>query len=120
MGNYWIGLALDQAIIAGADGALLTPISVPGGPAGPLAIGNDGRIYIATQPGAGHSAQIWGSRITAQGGIALAWKDLRDDLWNNAIHDTRELAVGGNGAVYVSLSGGVFVLDNPPIPVAPG
>jgi hypothetical protein len=39
-------------------------------------------------------------------------------LWRNAINDTRELAVGGNGAVYVTLSGGVFVLDEPDIPAA--
>jgi hypothetical protein len=111
---------ITDAGTAGADAATLTPILVPGGPAGPLAVGNDGRIYIATQPGGGNAAQIWGSRITPAGGIALAWKDLRGDLWNNAINDTRELAVGGNGALYVSLSGGVFVLDNPPVPVAPG
>ena len=102
---------------AGTDGALLTPIPVPGGPGGPLAVGGDGRIYIATQPdAAGHTGQIWGSRITPEGGIALAWQNLSDDLWNNAVNDTRELAVGGNGAVYVALSGGVFVLDNPAVP----
>jgi hypothetical protein len=102
---------------AGTDGALLTSIPVPGGPAGPLAVGGDGRIYIATQPDlAGHVGQIWGSRITAEGGIGLAWKNLGDDLWNNAVNDTRELAVGGNGAVYVALSGGVFVLDSPAVP----
>jgi hypothetical protein len=84
-----------------------------------LAVGGDGRIYIATQPDAsGHVGQIWGSRIIREGGIALAWRDLRDDLWINAINDTRELAVGGNGAVYVALSGGVFVLDDPDIPTA--
>ena len=42
---------------------------------------------------------------------ALEVKALRADLWTTAIHDPRELAVGGNGAVYVGLSGGVFVLD---------
>ena len=103
---------------AATDSAILTPIPVPGGPAGPLAVGGDGRIYIATQPDtAGHVAQIWGSSITAEGGVALAWLDLTDDLWDNAINDTRELAVGGNGALYVALSGGVFVLDDPKVPV---
>ena len=96
------------------------PISVPGGPPGPVAIGQDGRIYVATQPGSGHVGKIWGSRITGAGGIDLAWKDLTDELWRNAINDTRELAVGGNGAVYVTLSGGVFVLDEPDIPPAVG
>jgi hypothetical protein len=109
-----------NAATAGPDSAILTPIAVPGGPAGPLAVGGDGRIYIATQPDlAGHIGQIWGSRITAAGGIALAWQDLSDDLWYNAINDTRELAVGGNGALYVALSGGVFVLDSPAVPAAP-
>ena len=69
---------------------------------------------------AGHVAQIWGNRITAEGGVALAWQDLSDDLWHHAINDTRELAVGGNGALYVSLSGGVFVLDEPDVPTADG
>ena len=101
---------------AGPDSAVLTPIALPGGPAGPLAIGPDGRIYIATQPDAGHVAQIWGSRISAAGGISLAWRDLSDNLWNNAVHDTREMAVGGNGALYVAMNGGVFVLDSPAVP----
>jgi photosystem II stability/assembly factor-like uncharacterized protein len=101
---------------AGTDAAQLTPISLPGGPPGPLAIGEDGRIYVATQPGSGNVGTIWGNRITEGGGVALAWRDLTDELWRNAINETRELAVGGNGAVYVSLSGGVFVLDEPDIP----
>ena len=54
-----------------------------------------------------------------RGRVGLAWHDLTDDLWDNAINDTRELAVGGNGALYVALSGGVFVLDTPAVPVAP-
>jgi len=100
--------------------AVVTPIAVTGGPAGPMAVGNDGRIYVATQPSsAGQVGKIWGSRITPDGGIAFAWVDLTDDLWNHAINDTRELAVGGNGALYVTLSGGVFVLDAPNVP-APG
>ena len=107
---------ITNAATAAADSAILTPIPVSGGPAGPMAVGTDGRIYIATQPDAGHVAQIWGSRITASGGIAFAWRNLGDDLSNNAIQDTRELAVGGNGAVYVGLSGGVFVLDSPGVP----
>jgi hypothetical protein len=104
---------------AAADSAILTPISVPGGSPGPLAVGADGRIYLATQPSAGQVAGIWGNRITAVGGVSLPWQDLGDDLWYNAINDTRELAVGGNGALYVALSGGVFVLDAPEIPAAP-
>ncbi len=104
---------------ATADSAVLVPIPVAGGKPGPLAVGIDGRIYLATQPGGGHVARIWGNRITADGGVALAWTDLADDMWYHAINDTREMAVGGNGAVYVSLSGGVFVLDDPQIPAAP-
>jgi hypothetical protein len=98
----------------------MTPIPVPGGPAGPLAVGTDGRIYLATQPDtAGHLAQIWGNRITAGGGVALAWHDLTDDLWHNAVNETREIAVGGDGALYVGLSCGVFVLDVPDVPAIP-
>jgi hypothetical protein len=101
---------------AGPDSAVLTPIAVPGGPAGPVAVGADGRIYIATQPDSAHVGQIWGSHISAQGGISLGWRDLSDDLWDNAVHDTREMAVGGNGALYVAMNGGVFVLDSPKVP----
>jgi hypothetical protein len=113
-------VVVPDAGTATADAATVVPISVPGGPPGPLAVGGDGRIYVATQPDAGHLGQIWGSRITAEGGIGLAWQDLRDDLWINAINDTRELAVGGNGALYVALSGGVFVLDDPGVPLPAG
>jgi hypothetical protein len=110
-----------NAAAAGPDGAVLTPIPLPGGPAGPLAVGGDGRIYIATQPDtAGHVATLWGNRITADGGVALAWQDQSDDLWRNAISETREIAVGGDGAVYVALTGGVFVLDHPAVPAAGG
>jgi hypothetical protein len=106
---------------AAADAATLTPIALPGGTPGPLAVGADGRIYVATQPDlTGHVGDIWGSRITVEGGIALPWQDLSDDLWHHAVNDTRELAVGGNGALYVALSGGVFVLDEPAIPVPGG
>ena len=104
---------------AAADSATLVPIPVPGGSPGPLAVGADGRIYLATQPRAGHVGQIWGNRITAEGGVARPWQDMADDLWYHAVNDTRELAVGGNGAVYVVVSGGVFVLDDPQIPAAP-
>jgi photosystem II stability/assembly factor-like uncharacterized protein len=108
---------------AGSAGLLagqLTPIPVPGGPPGPVAVGRDGRIYVATQPGSGHLSKIWGNRTADGGGIVLTWQDLTDELWRNAVNDTRELAVDGNGSVYVSLSGGVFVLDAPEIPPAPG
>jgi hypothetical protein len=106
---------------AGLYSAIVTPIAVSGGPPGPLAIGNDGRIYVATQPSsAGHVGKIWGSSIVPEGGVGLAWRDLTDDLWNHAINDTRELAVDGNGALYVTLSGGVFVLDEPDVPVPGG
>jgi hypothetical protein len=102
---------------AGLNAAQLTPIPVPGGPEGPVAIGADGRIYITTQPdNAGHVGEVWGNRIIPGGGISLFWVDLTDDLWRNAVNDTREIAVGGNGALYVGLSGGVFVLDDPDIP----
>jgi hypothetical protein len=112
---------ITDAGTAGPDSATLTPIPVPGGSPGPLTVGADGRIYVATQPDdAGHVGQIWGSRITVEGGIALAWQDLSDDLWNHAVNDTREIAVGGDGALYVVLSGGVFVLDEPQIPVPGG
>ena len=100
-----------------ADAASLTPIAEQGGTPGPIAVGADGRIYLATQPdSAGHVGQMWGSRIVPEGGLALPWVDLTDDLWDNAVNDTREIAVGGNGALYVALSGGVFVLDTPQIP----
>ncbi|HVW31415.1 MAG TPA: hypothetical protein VHL53_02645, partial [Acidimicrobiia bacterium] len=108
-----------NAGVAGLNSAILTPLPLPAqaGPAGPLAVGRDGRIYLATQPdAAGHAGGIWGNRIVPAGGVALAWHDLSDDLWNNAVQDTREMAVGGDGAVYVGLSGGVFVLDRPDIP----
>lgn len=109
-----------NANTAGMYAAQLTPISVPGGrQPGPLAIGPDGRIYLATQPGNGNVGMIYGSRIVEGGGLAQSWKDLTDDLWRNAINDTRELAIDGSGALYVSLSGGVFVLDAPAVPPLP-
>ena len=49
-------------------------------------------------------------------GLSLTWRDLSDNLWNNAVHDTREMAVGGNNALYVAMNGGVFVLDSPAVP----
>ena len=103
---------------AGAGAAVLTSLPLPAGtgPAGPLAVGNDGRIYVTTQPSGSRPARIFGNRIVPAGGVALAWYDLSDDLWANAVQDTREMAVGGNGALYIGLSGGVFVLDSPAIP----
>ena len=92
----------------------LTPISVPGGPPGPLAVGADGRIYVATQPDRRDtSARSGAAGSSPRAASPSAWHDLTDELWRNAINDTRELAVGGNGALYVGLSGGVFVLDEP-------
>ena len=77
---------------------------------------NDGRFH----PGDPDRALLV-TDIAAGGGIVVSWQDLTDELWRNAMNDTRELAaVDGNGSVYVSMSGGVFVLDAPEVPPAPG
>ncbi|MGH8993468.1 MAG: hypothetical protein ACRDZ7_18320, partial [Acidimicrobiia bacterium] len=97
---------------AGAGAATLTSLGGPAGPRGPLAVGSDGRIYLATHTVAGGFSAIYAGRLSASGtGLASAWTDVADGLWRNAMESPRELSVGPDGTVYASTSGGVFVLD---------
>ncbi|MGH9002078.1 MAG: hypothetical protein ACRDYV_03005, partial [Acidimicrobiia bacterium] len=89
-----------------------TSLGGPAGPRGPLAVGSDGRIYLATHTVAGGFSAIYAGRLSASGtGLASAWTDVADGLWRNAMESPRELSVGPDGTVYASTSGGVFVLD---------
>ena len=98
---------------AGAGGATLGSLGVPGGRPGPVAVGSDGRIYVATQAeGTADVSRVYANALTASGtGVQRAWSDVADDLWRSAINSARELAVGSDGTVYAGTSGGVFVLD---------
>ncbi len=98
---------------AGAGGATLVSLGLPGGTPGPLAVGSDGRIYVATPAeGTGGVSHIYANVLTASGtGVRGVWSDAGDDLWRNAMYSPRELAVGPDGTVYAGTSGGVFVLD---------
>ncbi|HEY3239316.1 MAG TPA: DNRLRE domain-containing protein [Acidimicrobiia bacterium] len=98
---------------AGAGGATLVSLGVPVGKPGPLAVGSDGRIYIATQAeGTGSVSHVYASALTSSGtGVQFPWNDVGDDLWRSAINSARELAVGRDGTLYAGSSGGIFVLD---------
>ncbi len=98
---------------AGAGGATLVSLGLPAGKPGPLGVGADGRIYVATQAeGTGGVSHVYAGVLTPSGtGVSGAWNDVGDDLWRSAINAARELAVGPDGTVYAGTSGGVFVLD---------
>jgi hypothetical protein len=78
-----------------------------------VAVGPDGRIYIATQAeGTGSVSHVYAGALTASGtGVRSTWIDVGDDLWRSAVNSARELAVDRDGTLYAGSSGGVFVLD---------
>jgi hypothetical protein len=98
---------------AGAGGATLVSLGLPAGKPGPLAVGPDGRIYVATQAeGTGSLSRVYASALTTSGtGLRSAWIDAADGVWRSAVNSARELAVGPDGTLYAAVSGGVFILD---------